>query len=108
MRLKLAADRELGFEPHQRGFTLPEQVIDVSRLVAATVNRLRLIQVDFADQPADVRENYLTDEVEHAIAKLLPEQRGSFLQELKERFPTWDRQVDISAPSAQDGARSAA
>jgi hypothetical protein len=73
---------------------------DLSRLVAATVNRLRLIQVDFADQPADARENYLSDEVEHALAKLLPEQRAAFLQELKERFPTWDRQVDVAANAA--------
>jgi len=73
---------------------------DLSRLVAATVNRLRLIQVDFADQPTETRENYLADEVEHALAKLLPEQRPEFLKELKERFPTWDRQVDVSANSS--------
>lgn len=78
---------------------MPELATDISRLVAATVNRLRLIQVDFADEPTDVRENYLADEVEHAFAKLLPDQRAAFLHELKERFPTWDRQVDISAPS---------
>jgi hypothetical protein len=87
---------------------LPEQTADTSRLVAATVNRLRLIQVDFADQPQDIRENYLADEVEHALAKLLPDQRGPFLQELKERFPTWDRQVDISAPSQQSSTQSTA
>ena len=80
---------------------------DSSRLVAATVNRLRLIQVDFADQPADVRENYLTDEVEHALAKLLPDQRPSFLQELKERFPTWDGNVEVGGPSQSSATRSA-
>ena len=78
--------------------------MDLSRLVAATVNRLRLIQVDFADQPQDVRENYLSDEVEHAIAKLLPDQRQPFLKELKERFPTWDGNVEVSAPSGQQTA----
>ncbi|HUO10724.1 MAG TPA: hypothetical protein VM008_20655 [Phycisphaerae bacterium] len=86
---------------------MPELSTDLSRLVAATVNRLRLIQVDFADQPADVRENYLADEIEHALAKLLPEQRAPFVEELKERFPTWDRQVDISAPSAPSNTQSA-
>jgi hypothetical protein len=81
---------------------------DLSRLVAATVNRLRLIQVDFADQPADTRENYLADEIEHALARLLPEQRAPFVQELKERFPTWDRQVDVTAPSSPNAAQSIA
>ncbi len=54
---------------------MPELATDISRLVAATVNRLRLIQVDFADEAPDVRENYLADEVEHAFAKLVPDQR---------------------------------
>jgi hypothetical protein len=79
---------------------LPELLTDLSRLVAATVNRLRLIQVDFADQSTDIRETYLADEVEHALAKVTPDQRPQFLAELKARFPTWDRQVDITAPSA--------
>jgi hypothetical protein len=86
---------------------LPELTTDLARLVAATVNRLRLIQVDFADQPSEVRENYLSDEVEHALAKVLPDQRGNFVQELKERFPTWDGNVDITAPS-QPGAMQSA
>ncbi|HVS70479.1 MAG TPA: hypothetical protein VHQ47_04410 [Phycisphaerae bacterium] len=86
---------------------MPELLTDLSRLVAATVNRLRLIQVDFADQPAETRETYLADEVEHALAKVLPEQRPQFLTELKARFPTWDRQVDITAPSANGAAHSA-
>ena len=87
---------------------MAEQTTDLSRLVAATVNRLRLIQVDFADQPTDVRENYLADEVEHALAKILPDQRGSFITELKERFPTWEGNVSISAPSASNATQSAA
>jgi hypothetical protein len=80
---------------------LPEQLSDITRLVAATVNRLRLIQVDFADQPSEVRENYLSDEIEHALAGILPDQRGTFMQELKERFPTWDGQVAVAGPSQQ-------
>lgn len=87
---------------------MPDQTTDVTRLVAATVNRLRLIQVDFADQPQDARENYLSDEVEHALAKLLPDQRPAFLQELKARFPTWDGQVDITGPSQTPNTQSAA
>ena len=86
---------------------MPDQTTDVTRLVAATVNRLRLIQVDFADQPADVRENYLSDEVEHALAKLLPDQRPTFVQELKVRFPTWDGNVDVTGPSQSANTTSA-
>ena len=89
-----------------KGVALPDQTNDLTRLVAATVNRLRLIQVDFADQPQDVRENYLSDEVEHALAKLLPDQRGTFIQELKERFPTWDGQVEVTGPSQQTAVQS--
>ncbi len=81
--------------------------MDVPRLVAATVNRLRLIQVDFADQPKEMRENYLSDEVEHALAKILPDQRAVFLQELKERFPTWDGQVAVTGSSTPGAAQSA-
>ena len=71
------------------------------------MNRLRLIQVDFADQPPEVRENYLSDEVEHALAKLLPDQRGPFVEELKARFPTWDGQVAVTAPSQQTAGQAA-
>ena len=105
MRRNFAADTYR--DVFAKGVTLPDQNTDVSRLVAATVNRLRLIQVDFADQPPDVRENYLSDEVEHALAKLLPEQRGAFIQELKERFPTWEGQVDVTGPSQQSPTQSA-
>lgn len=91
-----------------KGTALPDQITDMTRLVAATVNRLRLIQVDFAEQPQDVRDNYLSDEIEHALAKLLPDQRPAFIQELKVRFPTWDGQVDVTGPSQTPNTRSAA
>jgi hypothetical protein len=81
--------------------------MDVSRLVASTVNRLRLIQVDFADQPKEMRENYLSDEVEHALARILPDQRQVFLAELKERFPTWEGNVAVTAPSQPSATQSA-
>src|ERR1035437_6558372 len=106
MRPKSAAHLELCSLYPQRGHPVPEPITDLSRLVAATVNRLRLIQVDFADQPADTRENYLADEVDHALAKLLPDQRAPFVTELKERFPTWDRQVDVTAMSNASSVQS--
>jgi hypothetical protein len=67
--------------------------------LAATANRLRLIQADFADETEQVRRDYLADEIQRALAGLIPEQRGVFLKELGDRFPTWDQKVDISNKS---------
>jgi len=66
--------------------------------VAAAANRLRLIQIDFADEAPDVRRSYLTEAVEGALAEVLPDQREAFLKELMERFPTWDPNVVVAAP----------
>jgi len=73
---------------------------DRARLVAATANRLRLIQIDFADEPPEVRRGYLEEALEGALAEVLPEEREVFLEELKERFPTWDPNVELQAPEA--------
>jgi hypothetical protein len=56
-------------------------------LVHETVNRLRLIQVDFADESEQTRMDYLCEEIERALKKVLPEERNEFLQRLQERFP---------------------
>lgn len=85
---------------HSKGEALAESTTDQARLLAATANRLRLIQVDFADEAADVREGYLHDELQRALAKLSPDQRQPFIEELRARFPTWDSKVDITAPKA--------
>ncbi len=78
---------------------MPEQSTDVSRLLAATINRLRLIQVDFADQPQEVRQTYIHDEVQQAVSRLASNERSAFAKELKERFPAWDGKVDITSPA---------
>ncbi|MGA2498362.1 MAG: hypothetical protein ABSH20_11510 [Tepidisphaeraceae bacterium] len=70
------------------------------RLLGATANRLRLIQADFADETEQVRRDYLADEIQRALSALVPEERGAFLKELADRFPTWDQKVDISNKSA--------
>jgi hypothetical protein len=56
--------------------------------VIETANRLRLIQVDFADESNETRIDYLCEEVERALKTVLPEERSEFLQRLQERFPT--------------------
>ncbi len=70
---------------------------DRDRLLGATANRLRLIQADFADETEQARRDYLADEIQRALASLVPEDRAAFLKDLGDRFPTWDQKVDISA-----------
>jgi len=79
---------------------LAKHTYDRARLVAATANRLRLIQIDFADEPPEVRRGYLEEALEGALAEVLPQEREVFLEELKERFPTWDPNVGLQAPEA--------
>ena len=55
--------------------------------VLKTANRLRLIQVDFADESEQTRTDYLCEEIERALKTVLPEERNEFLQRLQERFP---------------------
>src|SRR5438105_2779741 len=66
-----------------------------SKLVAATANRLRLVQSDFADEPEQVRKDYLSDEIQRALGTLIPNERKPFLEELKQFFPTWDANVEV-------------
>jgi len=56
--------------------------------VLETTNRLRLIQVDFADESDQTRIEYLCEEVERALKTVLPEERNEFLERLRARFPT--------------------
>jgi hypothetical protein len=71
-----------------------------SKLVVATANRLRLVQTDLADEQPDVRQQYLADEVERALAQVVPAERPAFLEALQEWFPTWER-VDVG-PNAEN------
>lgn len=73
---------------------------ETSKLVIATANRLRLVQTDLADEKAEVRQQYLADEVERALAKVIPAERPAFLEALQDWFPTWER-VDVRKP--EDG-----
>ena len=56
--------------------------------VLETANRLRLIQVDFADESDQTRRDYLREEIEKVLAAILPSERNEFLRMLLERFPT--------------------
>ncbi|MCK5271838.1 MAG: hypothetical protein KAJ52_04645 [Sedimentisphaerales bacterium] len=77
-----------------------------SRDVAATVNRLRMLQVDLADESDQVRREQFSEVIQRALAEIVPEQRQAFLEELRDRFPNWDtgrtgqadRKETIAAP----------
>ncbi len=77
-----------------------------ARLAAATANRLRSIQIDFADQPPQDRLMYLDETVQQSLATLGQEERQAFLRELESRFPTWDDQAVVA--KAQKGVRESA
>ena len=56
--------------------------------VLETANRLRLIQVDFANDSEQTRMDYLSEEIKRILKTVVPEQRRVFLEKLMERFPT--------------------
>lgn len=79
---------------------------DTSKLITATANRLRLVQTDLAEEQPDVRQQYLADEVERALAQVVPTERPAFLAALQDWFPTWDR-IDLERKGEQGMGQSA-
>ncbi|HEY2586624.1 MAG TPA: hypothetical protein VGI81_12745 [Tepidisphaeraceae bacterium] len=68
--------------------------------VTAVANRLRLLQMDFADQSEADRRGYLAEELGRTLASLPPSERKAFLEQLGARFPTWDENVRIESRPA--------
>jgi hypothetical protein len=60
----------------------------IENCVLEAANRLRLIRADFADENDQTRRDYLCEELEKALAAVLPDQRDEFLKRLLERFPS--------------------
>jgi hypothetical protein len=56
--------------------------------VSETANRLRLIQVDFANDSEQTRMDYLSEEIKRILKTVTPKQRKMFLEKLMEKFPT--------------------
>lgn len=80
--------------------------------VLETANRLRLIQVDFADQSRQTRMEYLCEEVERALKTVLPDERNEFLKRLTERFPAGNviiqpmiKEQEVSSDSAVEAGK---
>ena len=81
---------------------LSEQALWASGLGA----RLRLLQANFADDPASVRRGYIVEEIERALKPISPTKRNEYLACLAERFPAWEgvrstAQSDVSVGAAQ-------
>jgi hypothetical protein len=74
---------------------------ETARLATATAARLRLLQADLADCDGEMRRQHLDEVLEQAAAKIRPDQREAFFQELERLFPSWDRNVEVTeAPAA--------
>jgi len=51
--------------------------------------RLRSLQASFADDSADTRQNFLSEEVERGLKDVSPSKRSLYLDALSARFPAW-------------------
>ena len=67
-------------------------------------SRLRLIQANFADDPASVRQGYITEEIERALKTVSPTKRAFYLDSLAERFPAWEGVRSAARSDVQVGA----
>jgi hypothetical protein len=68
-------------------------------LAELTANRLRLIQADLADEPAESRRAHLDDEVRAALEKVPIDERNEFLSVVEDRFPAWEGGRVVSGSS---------
>jgi hypothetical protein len=79
--------------------SLTEESVWASGLAA----RLRLVQANFADDQADARQNYLSEEVERALKDVAPSRRKTYLEALAERFPGWEETRAVVIPDQKAG-----
>lgn len=82
-----------------------------SRKVAGVAQRLRMVQAELADQPADIRRSHLKDEVDRVLKGLVPGERKEFVSALMKSFPdlgsdggTVPEPVAAPAPAGPDRA----
>ena len=76
---------------------MPQRSVSVD----ATANRLRLIQIEFADASEKERKKHLSDAIEQSLKTIHPQRRREYLGQLETRFPTWDIRVEGASPSAE-------
>ena len=86
---------------------MPPKKCNIPNLVDATANRLRLIQVNFADEDAETRRGYLDEEIQRALKKVTSHDRDELLVGLLTRFPESSHGLQPeseTSPSPEDKA----
>lgn len=74
--------------------------------IASIAHRLRAVQSDFADEPADVRHQHIADELDQMLAEVRDRDRTVVLAGLVERFPAFaesDASSENGAPQPGNG-----
>lgn len=79
---------------------------DLAQSAAAAANQLRMVQISFADEPAEKRRNYMLEAVEQAASKVLPEQRPAFLEALAGHFPLLESSLPAAAETESPEPRA--
>lgn len=79
---------------------MAESSLELTNRVMATASRLRLLQAELADRPAEVRAQELRGEVDRVTKGLGREERAAFLSALASQFPRWGGD-DAAAPVAK-------
>lgn len=85
---------------------MAEVADDKLRRVTALANRLRLVQIDFGGENAELRRKFLSEEIEQALSAVVPGERQAFLEELMTRFPTWDPNAELTPSEGEPGSLS--
>lgn len=80
----------------------------ISLKAAELAQRLRLLQVDLADQPAAERQGHMAEVLERGLSGLAPESRRAVIELLTERFPSWDSNVQLIGGGGSGAAAPAA
>jgi hypothetical protein len=88
---------------------MPDVLTDDSKWVNGLAARLRVLQVNFADEQPALRQGYIVDEIERALKELPSNRRKNCLMILAEQFPAWQSGAEpepvtagkISPPTAE-------
>jgi hypothetical protein len=78
-----------------------------ARKVASVAQRLRLVQAELADHPADERRALLRDEIDLVLKSMVPGERKQFLFELMDAFPLLTESARAAEAPAGSGADKA-
>lgn len=78
-----------------------QPLTDAPAWAAAAATRLRYLQANFADDPAESREAFLEDELKKLLDPVPLGKRQLYLDTLAEKFPTWESLSGAPAVAAK-------